>query len=96
MHDIIEMAGGTNLAAVHGIQGWQVIDAETIIAMAPEVIVTYEGPEVVARILNDPVLQNVPAVRERPGVLGGPYGSREPYYILAIEELAEYLHPEAF
>src|SRR5690606_37393825 len=61
MHDIIEMAGGTNLAANHGIQGWQMIDAETIIAMAPEVIVTYKGPEFVGGMLNDPALKSVPA-----------------------------------
>jgi len=96
MHDIIEMAGGTNLAAVHGIQGWQVIDAETIIAMAPEVIVTYEGPEFVARILNDPVLQNVPAVKNGRVYSVDHTEAANHYYILAIEELAKYLHPEAF
>ena len=63
MHDIIEMAGGINLAAVHGIEGWQTIDAEAIIAMAPEVIVTYESEEFVERVLNDPALQSVPTVQ---------------------------------
>lgn len=96
MHDIIEMAGGVNLAAEHGIEGWQPIDAETIIAMAPQVIITHEGEEWVWRILEDPVLQTVPAVRE-----GKVYSIQHAealnhHFILAIEQLAELLHPEAF
>lgn len=96
MHDIIEMAGGIDLAAAHGIQGWQVIDAETIIAMAPQVIVTYEGEEFVQRLLNDPALQDVPAVRSGRVYSVDHTEAANHYFILAIEELARLLHPEAF
>lgn len=96
MHDIIEMAGGTNLAAVHGIEGWQTIDAEAIIAMAPDVIVTYDTEDFVERVLNDPALQSVPAVQN-----GRVYAIQHAeaathHVILAIRQLAEFLHPEAF
>lgn len=96
MHDIIEMAGGRNLAAEAGIEGWQIIDAEGIIALAPDVIVTHEGEDFVRMILEDPVLQAVPAVRN-----GRVYSIQHAealnhHFILAIEQLAKLLHPEAF
>lgn len=96
MHDIIEMAGGTNLAAVHGIQGWQVIDAETIIAMAPDVIITHEKGGFVEKILNDPALQGVPAVRNGRVYTIEHAEALNHHFILAIEQLAKLLHPEAF
>jgi len=96
MHDIIEMAGGVNLAAVHGIEGWQTIDAEAVIAMAPEVIVTYESEEFVERLLNDPALQSVPAVQNGRVYAIDHAESATHHVILAIRQLAELLHPEAF
>ena len=96
MHDIIEMAGGTNLAAVRGIEGWQTIDAEAIIAMAPEVIVTHESEEFAQRILDDPALQTVPAVQNGRVYSVDHAEALNHHFILAIEQLAMYLHPEAF
>gem|GEM_PF-1337986 len=96
MHDIIEMAGGVNLAAAHGIRGWQVVDAETIIAMAPEVIITHEKGGFVEQILNDPVLQSVPAVKNRRVYAIDHAEALNHHFILAIEQLARLLHPEAF
>ena len=44
MHDIIKMAGGTNLAAVkRESKAGRLVDDEWIIAMAPDVIVTDAG-----------------------------------------------------
>ncbi len=96
VHDIIQMAGGENLAARHGISGWKEIDVEAIIAMDPEVIITSDGDAFVQKLLNDPVLQSVTAVRT-----GRVYNlnhaiATDHHIFRAVEELAQHLHPEAF
>lgn len=96
MHDIIEMAGGINLAASHGIVGWKDIDRETIIAMNPEVIITDSGESFVRAILNDPALAGVSAVRSGRVYHIDHAGALNHHFIRAVRQLAEYLHPEAF
>ncbi len=96
MHDIIEMAGGENLAATHSIEGWKEIDRETIISMNPDVIVTESGQSFVESVLADPTLQSVTAVRTGRVVYVEHTGALNHHFILAIRQLAQYLHPEAF
>ena len=96
IHDVIEMAGGRNVAAAEGIEGWQEVNEEAIISFAPEIIVTASEPEYAEEIRNDPVLQAVPAVRDGRVYSIDHAEALNHHYIRAIESLAEILHPEAF
>ena len=96
MHDIIESAGGIDLAAEHGLQGWVDIDPEAIIAMNPEVIVTESGEAFVQRVLADPALQSVSAVKQGRVYHVDHTGALNHHFIEAIRALARLLHPEAF
>ena len=96
LHDIIEMAGGINAAAEAGIAGWQEINPETVIQLNPDVIVTESGEEFVQRVLADSALQSVKAVREGRVYALDHTGALNHHFILAIRQLAELLHPEAF
>lgn len=96
IHDVIEMAGGRNVAAAEGIEGWQEINEEAIISFDPEVIVTASEPDYAEEIRNDPVLQSVPAVRDGRVYSIDHAEALNHHYIRAIESLAEILHPEAF
>lgn len=96
IHDIIEMAGGRNVAAEHGITGWATIDAETVLQMNPDVLVTPTGEALVDQFLSDPVLQAVSAVRTGRVYYIEHMEALNEHFILAIEQLAKTLHPEAF
>lgn len=96
MHDIIEMAGGINAAAENGITGWQDIGPETVISIDPDVIVTDSGEEFARRILADEALRSVKAVREGRVYAIEHAEALNHHFILAIRQLAELLHPEAF
>lgn len=95
-HDMIEMAGGVNVAAEAGVRGWQAIDPEAVLAMNPDVIVTGEGPAWVAQLLSHPVVQAVPAGRTGRVHHVDYMGIHSHHYILAIEQMARLFHPEAF
>lgn len=95
-HDIIELAGGINLAAEYGIQGWQPIDREAVVEMNPDVIITYSGEAFAEELRRDPVLQAVKAGRTGQIFHVNHMEIHTHHYILAIEELARRLHPEAF
>ncbi len=96
IHDVIEMAGGRNIAAAEGIEGWQEVNEEAIISFAPEVIVTASEPGYAEEIRNDPVLREVPAVREERVYSIDHAEALNHHFIRAIESLAEILHPAAF
>lgn len=96
MHDIIEMAGGVNAAAESGITGWQEIGPEAVIRINPDVIVTDSGEEFARRILADEALRTVKAVREGRVYAIEHADALNHHFILAIRQLAELLHPEAF
>lgn len=95
-HDIIELAGGRNVAAEYGITGWQMVDAEAILVMNPDVIITPYDPAFVDRIKKDPALATVPAVRDGRVYYVEHLEALNHHFILAIESLAALLHPEAF
>lgn len=96
MHDIIQMAGGINLAAENGISGWKEIGAEAIIKMNPDVMITWADDAFVQQVLSDPALQDVPAVKNKRVYHIDHTGALNQHFILAIEELAHKLHPERF
>ena len=64
--DIIEAAGGVNAAARDGIDGFQKISVESILAMNPDFILIPQDGEGAAKLrddlMNDPVLATVPSV----------------------------------
>lgn len=98
---IIQAAGGVNAAAEAGLTGAQRVSLESIIAMAPDVIVVTmpeeSGEQVRQDLLREPVLQAVPAVRDgRVYVIPAPYTYTLSYWNLrGAEELAKRLWPDA-
>lgn len=96
IHDVIELAGGVNVAAEHGIDGWHTIDAEALIQMNPDVIITPSGSTFAESIQNDAALQSVSAVRNRRVYYIEHMEALNHHFIEAIEQLARTLHPEAF
>ncbi|MBO8142861.1 MAG: ABC transporter substrate-binding protein [Firmicutes bacterium] len=95
IHDIIELAGGINAAAEAGVRGWQTIDAEAVIRLNPDVIITPSGESWAARLRADPVLEAVPAVRAGRVYAVDHLEALNHHFILAIEQLAAILHGEA-
>lgn len=95
-HDLIVMSGGRNAAAEIGVTDWGIIDAETVLHVNPDVIITESGEDFVQKLLADPVLQAVPAVETGRVYHIDHLGALNEKYILAIKQLAQLLHAEAF
>ena len=100
--DIIEAAGGVNAAARDGIDGFQKISVESILAMNPNFILIPQDGEGAVKLrddlMNDPVLATVPAV-----VNGQIHIVHPPNYIVlshwtvrGVERTAEILFPDRF
>lgn len=99
---IIEAAGGGNAAARDGIDGFQKISVESILAMNPDFILIPQDGEGAANLrddlMNDPVLATVPAV-----VNGQIHIVHPPNYIVlshwtvrGVERTAQILFPDRF
>ncbi len=102
IHDIIEAAGGRNLAAANGIEGHRNISEEQILDWDPEVILT-EWPEAgpIAQemfLQKYPILEQVRAVQSGRvfGLPGRELNSVTHHVASAVERLARLLHPERF
>lgn len=100
---IVEAAGGINVAAEAGIQGNQTSSLEGVIAMAPEVIIipqpeAYGAGEFKDKLLSDPVLAEVPAIREGQVyvVSSNLYTTLSFWNVRGAEDLAAILWPEDF
>ncbi len=100
--DIIEAAGGVNAAARDGIDGFQKISVESILAMNPDFILIPQDGDGAAKLrddlMNDPVLATVPAV-----VNGQIHIVHPPNYIVlshwtvrGVERTAGILFPDRF
>ena len=100
--DIIEAAGGVNAAARDGIDGFQKISVESILAMNPDFILIPQDGEGAVNLrddlMNDPVLATVPSV-----VNGQIHIVHPPNYIVlshwtvrGVERTAEILFPDRF
>ena len=99
---IIEAAGGVNAAARDGIDGFQKISVESILAMNPDFILIPQDGEGAAKLrddlMNDPVLATVPSV-----VNGQIHIVHPPNYIVlshwtvrGVERTAQILFPDRF
>ena len=100
--DIITAAGGVNVAAEAGVASNQVVSKESVIAMAPGVIIVTQagegGAEFVKDLLADPALAEVPAVKDRRVFLGDGkiYTTLSHWNVRGIEEAAKLLYPDLF
>lgn len=95
-HDLIVMSGGINVAEELGVTNWGSIDAEVVLRTNPDIIVVESSPDFVEQVLNDPVLQTVSAVQNGRVYSIDHMGALNEKYILAIEQMAQAFHPEAF
>jgi iron complex transport system substrate-binding protein len=100
LHDLITHAGGENLAATHGMQGFASLPAEQVLAMNPTVIFT-GGPSREAQpglpaLLLHPALQRIDALQDNQAfMLPTRYlGTISHFIVEGVEALARMLHPE--
>ena len=100
--DIIEAAGGVNAAARDGIDGFQKISVESILAMNPDFILIPQDGEGAAKLrddlMNDPVLATVPSVvNEQIHLVHPPnYIVLSHWTVRGVERTAEILFPDRF
>ena len=100
-NDLIEQAGGVNAAASIGEDYWADVSYETLLALAPEVLVIPSAASYTAEdVMNDPQLADLPAVQNG-AVYTMPQGLDEwdsptPSGILGVLWLTSVLHPEAY
>ena len=100
--DIIEAAGGVNAAARDGIDGFQKISVESILAMNPDFILIPQDGEGAVKLrddlMNDPVLATVPSVvNEQIHIVHPPnYIVLSHWTVRGVERTAEILFPDRF
>ena len=100
-NDLIEQAGGVNAAAYIEEDYWADVSYETLLALAPEVLVIPSAASYTAEdVMNDPQLADLPAVQNG-AVYTMPQGLDEwdsptPSGILGVLWLTSVLHPEAY
>ncbi len=100
-NDLIEQAGGVNAAASIEEDYWADVSYETLLALAPEVLVIPSAASYTAEdVMNDPQLADLPAVQNG-AVYTMPQGLDEwdsptPSGILGVLWLTSVLHPEAY
>ena len=99
---LIEAAGGVNAAARDGIDGFQKISVESILAMNPDFILIPQDGEGAANLrddlMNDPVLATVPSVmNEQIHVVHPPnYIVLSHWTVRGVERTAGILFPDRF
>ena len=101
LHEMIERAGGRNVAIEAGIRGVKQIAREVLVSLDPEVILvggTSDEDSLRSVLLADPSLAAVDAIRrERVEVVTGPSaGSLSHHVVNGVEIMARLLHPTAF
>lgn len=100
-NDLIEQAGGVNAAASIEEDYWADVSYETLLALAPEVLVIPSAASYTTEdVMNDPQLADLPAVQNG-AVYTMPQGLDEwdsptPSGILGVLWLTSVLHPEAY
>lgn len=100
-NDLIELAGGTNAAADIQDDYWAEVSYETLLAMAPDVLVIPSAASYTAQdVLGDAQLAALPAVQNG-AVYTMPQGLDEwdsptPSSVLGIQWLTSVLHPDAY
>ncbi len=103
MDEIIERAGGHNVAREAGLRGQAAIPLELAIGLAPEVVFVpdwrpADAPGQPFSLADDPLWQHVPAVQHgRVHVLNSAWTvTLSQYAVHGFEQVARILHPEAF
>lgn len=103
MDETIRLAGGRNVLAETGLQGYTRISPEIAISLLPDVILlsdwdTEDGRTARDILTSDPAWQDVPAVRnQRVYSLSGAWlTSGSPFRVRGVEEIARLLHPDEF
>lgn len=95
-HDLLQRAGAENAAADMEFQGdsWQLANQEQIVEEDPEYLLLQEGDEVP----DNEALQSTTAVQEDNviHVNRNYWNQNAPRVVLAVEQIAEQLHPQAF
>lgn len=89
-HELIETAGGQNIAAEIGIQGWQIANDEQIVEQDPERLLLQDGDE----IPDNEAVQSTQAVQNDDIVYvdRNYFNQPAPRVVIALEELAEGFH----
>jgi iron complex transport system substrate-binding protein len=95
LHELITTAGGRNLAAEAGIEGYRQISAEEIVARQPDWLILNDGLPRSAIQLD--AYNETPAVRDDQIVRVNPNDANQPAprIALVVEQLARAFHPEA-
>jgi iron complex transport system substrate-binding protein len=99
---IIAAAGGVNAASEDGIVSHQVVGIEGIAAMNPDIIILTQPKDsalaFAEELYSDPVLADVPAVKNRKIVYGDPtiFTTLSHWNVRGIEESAKIFYPEIF
>ncbi|MBW2645169.1 MAG: cobalamin-binding protein [Deltaproteobacteria bacterium] len=101
IHDLIERAGGSNVAA--DMKGWRILSLEEVLNRNPSVIIVSSGHGKAKGLpftwtQNEPRLSNVDArkfgrVYDVDADLAGRFGPR---IVEVLEQLAHYFHPDVF
>jgi iron complex transport system substrate-binding protein len=93
---LIQYAGGINLATQAGVEGWNQIDAEFIVSLNPDIIITDSGSSYIDSLKADRALASVSAVQQGNIYHVAHMDALNQHFILAIEALARIFHPQAF
>lgn len=97
--DIVTRAGGTNVAAVNGVEGVRHLSLEAILRWNPQVLLESDygprGPDFGGTLLTHPALAKTPAGRlgRRLIVPGKSLIAVSQYVVQGVEEVAWALHP---
>lgn len=94
IHDVMETAGGQNIAADAGIEGYAPISNEVIADRDPQWIVQ---PSSAPRVSGSPFNETTALEEDQVVQLNANYISQPaPRVVIALERLAETLHPDAY
>ncbi|WP_231183837.1 PGF-CTERM-anchored ABC transporter substrate-binding protein [Haladaptatus sp. DYF46] len=92
MDTIITQAGGTNVAAEAGIEGYQQISSEVVVEQQPEWFIVSAGAKVPEDYSDTPAAKGNNTVALNPNYVSQP----APQIVTPISKLAKTLHPEAY
>lgn len=93
-HDLLERAGASNAAAEMELDGFELADEEELVEVDPEYLLLEDGAEVP----DTEAVQATTAVQESNVIYvdANHWNQDAPRVVLAVEEIAQQLHPDAF
>ena len=95
LHEVIETAGGSNLAAAEGISGYGQISAEVIVDRDPQWLILNDG--LPRSAIQMDAYNETTAIRDEQVIRVNPNYANQPAprVALVVEQIARALHPEA-